>query len=45
MSVKPVKRRRMRAVDRLDRARRTSTILRDRRRDERLSHRGTEWSE
>lgn len=43
--IKPDKRRRQRAIDRLDRGRRTSTILRDRRREDRLSHRGTEWSE
>lgn len=41
--IAPEKRRRQRAIDRLDRGRRTATILRDRRREERASHRETRW--
>lgn len=43
--IAPDKRRRLRAVDTLDRGRRTSTILRDRRREDRLSHRETRWAQ
>ena len=41
--IAPDKRRRRRAVDRLDRGRRTATILRDRRREDRASHREMGW--